>query len=111
MDDLIITRSSEAKVKEFKKTMTRIFEMTDLGLLSSYSGIKVYQCKFKIALSPKLCAAHILDTFKMVDCNPTNTPLDAQLELKKEGGGRSVDAMLYRGLLEAQVIYFICHLI
>ena len=68
--------------------------MTDLGLLCSYLGIKVQQCKSKIALSPKPCVMHILDSFKMVYCNPTNTPLEARLELKKEEGGGRVDAML-----------------
>ena len=45
--DLIITDVSEAKVKEFKKTMMKIFEMTDLGLLCSYSGIEVHQSDFQ----------------------------------------------------------------
>ena len=35
----------------------------------------------------------------MVECNPTNTPMEAQLKLKKEGGGRSVDVTLYRSLI------------
>ena len=50
VDDLILKRRSEAKVKEFKKTMMRIFEMTNLGLLCSYLGIEVHQCKSQIAL-------------------------------------------------------------
>ena len=32
----------------------------------------------------------------MVECNPTNTPMGAKL--KKEGGGRIMDATLYRSL-------------
>ena len=50
MDDL---GASEAKVKEFKKSMMRIFEMTDLGLLCSYLGIGMHQYKSQIALSQK----------------------------------------------------------
>ena len=45
VDDLIITGAREAKVKEFKKNMMKIFEMTDLGLLCSYLGIEVHQGK------------------------------------------------------------------
>ena len=45
VDDLIITRASKAKVKEFKNTMTRIFQMIDLGLLCSYLEIEVHQLK------------------------------------------------------------------
>ena len=99
VDDLIITGASEAKVKEFKKNMMKIFEMTDLGLLCSYLGIEVYQGKSQITLSQRPYVAHILESFKMVECNPTNTPMEAQLKLKKEGGGRSVDATLYRSLI------------
>ena len=101
VDDLIITGASEAKVKEFKKTMMKIFEMTDLGLLSSYLGIEVHQGKSQITLSQRPYAAHIFESFQMVECNPTNTPMEAQLKLKKEGGGRSVDATLYRSLIES----------
>ena len=95
VDDLIITGESEAKVEEFKKNMIRIFEMTDLGLLYSYLGIAVYQGKSQITLSERPYAAHILESFQMVECNPTNTPMGAKL---KKGGGRSMDATLYRSL-------------
>ena len=99
VDDLIITGASEAKVKEFKKNMMRIFEMTDLVLLCSYLGIEVHQGKSQITLSQRTYTAHILESFQMVECNPTNTPMEACLKLKKEGGGRSVDAILYRSLI------------
>ena len=35
----------------------------------------------------------------MVECNPTNFPMEAQLKLKKEGGGRSMDTTLYMNLI------------
>ena len=98
VDDLIITGASEAKVKEFKKNMMKIFEMTDLGLLCSYLGIEVHQGKSQITLSQRPYAAQILESFQMVECNPTNTPMEAQLKLKK-GGGRSLDATLFRSLI------------
>ena len=60
-------------MKEFKKIMMEIFEMTDLGFLCSYLGIEVHQDDFQIALSQKPYAAHILKNFNMVDCNLTNT--------------------------------------
>ena len=57
--------------------------MTKLGLLSSYLGIEVHQGKSQIALSQKSYATYIMENFKMVDCNPTNTLMEAQLKLKK----------------------------
>ena len=77
VDDLIITMASEAKVEEFKKTMMRIFEMKNLGLLCSYLGIEVHQGKSQIGLSQRPYATHILKCFQMVECNPTNTPMEA----------------------------------
>ena len=73
--------------------------MTDLGLLCYYLGIDVYQSKSHIALSQKLYAAHILESFYIVECNSTNSPMEAQLKLEKEGGGRSMDVTLYRSLI------------
>ena len=73
--------------------------MIDLGLLCSYVGIEVHRGKSQIDLSQKPYAAHILENFKMVDCNPTNTLMEALLKLKKERGGRSVDSLLYRSLV------------
>ena len=73
--------------------------MTDLGLLCSYLRIEVHQSKSQIALCQKPYAAHILESFYMVECNSTNTPMEAQLKLEKEGGGRSVDVTLYRSLI------------
>jgi hypothetical protein len=40
-DDLVITGTKEAKVEAFKE-MKATFQMTDLGLLSSYLGIEVH---------------------------------------------------------------------
>ena len=77
IDDLIIMRASEAKLKDCKKTMMKIFEMKDLGLLCSYLGIKVHQGKSQIALSQRPYVAHILESFQMVKCNPTNSPWEA----------------------------------
>ena len=67
MDDCIIIRESEAKVKEFKKSMMQIFEMTDLDFLCSYLDMEMHQGKSQIALSQKLHAVHMLKSFKMVD--------------------------------------------
>ena len=75
--------------------------MTDFGLLCSYLGIEVHQGKSQITLSQIPFAAHILEIFQMVECNPTNTPMEAQLKLKKEGGERSVHATLYRSIIRS----------
>ena len=43
VDDLIFTGSNPSMFEEFKKIMINEFEMTDIGLMSCYLGIKVKQ--------------------------------------------------------------------
>lgn len=43
IDDLVITGTKEAKVEAFKKEMRAAFQMSDMGLLSFYLGIEVWQ--------------------------------------------------------------------
>jgi hypothetical protein len=43
VDDLILTGGELAEIVAFKKQMTSVFEMSDLGLLSFYLGIEVEQ--------------------------------------------------------------------
>ena len=42
VDDMIITGSNSYKIVEFKENMKQVFEMTYLGILSSYLGIEIY---------------------------------------------------------------------
>ena len=39
----------------------------------------------------------------MFDCNPTKTLMEAQIKLKKEGVGRSIDATLYISLIRSSM--------
>lgn len=43
VDDLIITGSNVEDIAKFKEHMKKLFDMSDLGLLSYYLGIEVKQ--------------------------------------------------------------------
>ena len=45
IDDLQLTGSNEENLRNFKLELMKLFEMTDLGLLSTYLGIQVIQEK------------------------------------------------------------------
>jgi hypothetical protein len=51
VDDLIVIGASTTTVGEFKKEMTSLFRMSDLGLLSYYLGIEVRQGSSGINIS------------------------------------------------------------
>ena len=72
---------SELKViKELKETLHNEFEMTDLGEMSYYLGIKVIRnwAKKEIYLSQSQYIEQMLKRFHMTECNPISTPLDHQ---------------------------------
>jgi hypothetical protein len=48
IDNLVITGTKDAKVTALKEEMKVTFQMSDLGLLSFYLGIKVHQGDFGI---------------------------------------------------------------
>ena len=77
VDDLIVTGSSSAGKEIFKVEMTREFDMSNLGSLSSYLGIEVKQGKSFIFLSQKAYAQKLLQHAKLGECNVAVTPLKA----------------------------------
>ena len=48
VDDLIFTRNNPSIFKEFKETMTREFEMTNIGYMAYFLGIEVKQVDDRI---------------------------------------------------------------
>ena len=84
VDDLIVTGISVEGIKEFKQQMMKEFEVTDLGLLTYYLGIKVDQRKDCIMLKQSTYAKKLLQQFKMAECNPTKYSMEPKLQLGKD---------------------------
>ena len=53
MDDLIFTGSNPSMFEEFKRVMTKEFEMTDIELMAYYLGIEVISKRRKAFSFPK----------------------------------------------------------
>ena len=51
VDDLIFLGNDDEMIEGFKSTMTREFEMTDLGLLKFFLGLEVKQGETGIFIS------------------------------------------------------------
>ena len=74
-------------VEEFKGSMTKEFEMTDLGLMKYFLGLEVQQEETEIFISQEKYAKDILKRFKMDNCNPISTPMEPGAKLSKFDGG------------------------
>ncbi|XP_020270504.1 uncharacterized protein LOC109845645 [Asparagus officinalis] len=99
VDDLIVTGSRADEIKFFKQQMMKEFEMSDLGLLSYYLGIEVDQRDDCIALRQAAYAKKVLGQFGMMDCNPTQYPMETKLKLGKDSEGTPVDVTEYRRII------------
>lgn len=61
VDDLLITGSDMEMISEFKQSMLKRFEMSDLGLLTYYLGIEVLQYNGGITMKQESYAKKILE--------------------------------------------------
>nr|GEV24752.1 ribonuclease H-like domain-containing protein [Tanacetum cinerariifolium] len=76
------------------------FAMTDLGPLNYFLGISVTRDSSGLFLSQKKYAIEILDGADMVNCNPSQTPIDTESKLGSDGDP-VFDPTLYRSLAGA----------
>ncbi|CAA6665785.1 unnamed protein product [Spirodela intermedia] len=82
----------------FKKKMSTLFKMIDLGLLSSYLEIQVSQLKCEIILSQKIFVLNILKAFEILNCNQSLTPLELRPRFNQIKGAK-MDLTLYKSLM------------
>ena len=99
VDDLIFIGNNDEMIEEFKGTMRREFEMTDLGLMKFFLGLEVRQEKMSTFVSQETYAKEILKKYKMENCNPISIPMKPGAKLSKFDGGECVDASRYRSLV------------
>ena len=99
VDDLIVIGSSTEAIKTFKEEMKKRFEMSDLGSLSSYLGLKVRQDNGYIFLSQNAYAQKILEYAKLTKCNAVSTPLEARVKFTTTEENDRVNVTTYRSLI------------
>nr|GEY63362.1 copia-type polyprotein [Tanacetum cinerariifolium] len=75
VDDLIYTGNCVIMLLEFKQSMMKEFEMTDLGQMKYFLGIEVKQTDCGIHISQHKYVVEVLKRFNMSDCNPVINPI------------------------------------
>ena len=99
VDDLIFTGNNLNLLNEFRASMKKEFEMTDLGELHHFLGIEVHQGNAGIFISQEKYAKDILRKFKMENANSVSIPCVAGLKLSKDGEGKLVNSTVFRSLV------------
>jgi len=101
VDDLIFTGNDERMFKEFKESMMHEFEMTDLGKMKYFLGIKATQSAEGIFICQKQYAQGVLKRFKMDECNSVLIPTVPGSKLTKDVDGVRIDRPIIDKLLVA----------
>ncbi|XP_031251791.1 secreted RxLR effector protein 161-like [Pistacia vera] len=91
VDDLLVTGNNSIHVEEFKSTMHKEFEMTDLGEMTCFLGMEIHLSQDDIFICQKKYANEILRKFGMEGCKSVGTPLVQNQRLCKEDEATLVD--------------------
>jgi hypothetical protein len=83
VDDIVIASNDLHAIREFKEAMSQTFDMSDLGELSYYLGIKITRDRAhkSVEMSQTHYIKEVLQRFGMEDCKPVGTPLDVKTRL------------------------------
>ncbi|KAK5795584.1 hypothetical protein PVK06_036853 [Gossypium arboreum] len=99
VDDLLITGCKGELIEDFKKQMLDVFEMTDLGLMTYFLGMKANQNEHGIFISQQAFAQKVLSKFNMSKCKPVSTPVALGEKLSSISEHDRVDEKEYRSLV------------
>lgn len=94
--------------KEFKSSMKKEFEMTDMGCMRYFLGVEVTQTSHGIFICQKKYANEVLEMFGLQNCPSVNNSIVPGCKLKKDVGGLKVDATTYKQIVESLYV-FDCH--
>ena len=109
VDDITILGDKLADVKNLKITLAGRYEMTDLGEIESYLGVRIKRDRSikRLDIDQSRYISEIVDRFGLADCNPARTPLPSGAEalLVKHTGQASADEIKYYQQIIGSLLY------
>ena len=109
VDDITIMGASLEAIKRLKDNLKKRYEITDLGEIASYLGIRItcVRSEKRIEIDQYGYVKDILDRFGMSDANPSHTPLPtgAQVDLVKYDGQATLSEIRHYQSLIGSLLY------
>ena len=99
VDDLLVTGSSMENIRKFKREMSKVFEMSDMGKLSYYLGIEVTQGQAGTERKQTAYDKKLLEKANMTGCNSVKYPMEPKEMLNRDENGKLVNATEYRSII------------
>nr|GEZ62272.1 hypothetical protein [Tanacetum cinerariifolium] len=95
VDDIIFGATNKALYQSFEKLMKDKFQMSSMGELTFFLGLRVKQKKDGIFISQDKYVVEILKKFRLSEGKLASTPIDAEKPLLKDSDGEDVDVHTY----------------
>lgn len=99
VDDLLFTSNDKEMVCDFKNSMKKEFDMTDLGKMRFFLGIEVLQQSDGIFICQRKYAAEVLSRFGMEKSNSVRNPIVPGQKVDKDEDGALIDATQYKQMV------------
>lgn len=93
VDDILVASPNLALVKEVKRRFVEEFEMSDVGEVKNFLGMKVERDieERTLKISQRGFLENLLRRFNMQDCKPISTPMECRLRLERGKPGEQTD--------------------
>nr|GEY29906.1 hypothetical protein [Tanacetum cinerariifolium] len=99
IDDIIFSATNKDLCKSFEKLMKDKFQISSMGELTFFLGLRVKQKKDRIFISQDKYVAEILKKFGLTEGKSACTPIDTEKPLLKDLDGKDVDVYIYRSMI------------
>ncbi|GJZ27191.1 putative ribonuclease H-like domain-containing protein [Tanacetum coccineum] len=99
VDDIIFGSTKKSLCDEFEGLMHKRFQMSSIGELTFFLGLKVQQKEDGIFISQDKYVAEILKKFNFATVKTASTPMEPNKVLVKDEEADSVDVHLYRSMI------------
>ena len=99
VDDLIFTGDDEQMMLEFKESMMKEFDMTDLGKMRFFLGIEALQQRDGIYICQRKYATEVLKRFGMEDCKAVMSPMVPGYKAGQNEDSNRVDETYYKQMV------------
>lgn len=99
VDDLLYTGNDVQLMTEFKISMMKQFDMSDLGRMNYFLGIEIVQRQGGIFIYQKRYAENILTRFGMTESKAVSTPVAPGIKLHSDEEGVQIDENYFKQIV------------
>src|SRR5438105_3411355 len=99
VDDIIFSSTNNDLCDEFRKMISKEFEMSMIGELTMFLGFLIKQLEDGIFVHQEKYVHDLLKRFGMKNCKLIKTPMATNWQLSLDLKGKPIDQKLYRSMI------------